>query len=62
MKNEAEKVIGYFRLKSTKSRKKALTRWGVIYGTHSFSRLGVDACESACHYIPPPTRYLTSTT
>ena len=51
VKNEAEKVTGYFSLKGTKSGKKAQTRWGVIYGTHSFSYLGVDTCESACHYI-----------
>ena len=62
VKNEAEKVTGSFRLQGTKSGKKAQTRWGVIYGTHSFACLGVDACGSACHYIPPSTRYLTCTT
>ena len=62
VKNEAEKVTGSFRLQGTKSGKKAQTRWGVLYGTHSFACLGVDACGSACHYIPPSTRYLTWTT
>ena len=38
-------VIGYFRLKSTKTGKKAQTRWGVIYVTHSFSCLGESACQ-----------------
>lgn len=52
VKNEGEKVTGSFRLKGTKSGKKAQTRWGVIYGTCSFACLGVDACWSACHYIP----------
>ena len=39
VKNEAEKVTGYFSLKGTKSGKKAQTRWGVIYGTHNFLAL-----------------------
>ena len=51
VKNEAEKVTCSFRLKGTKSGENAQTRWGVIYGTHSFACLGVDACGSACAII-----------